>query len=233
MPAPKSTAQAVDTVKTVDLAPPSTSRPILVTNRPMMTNDPMLSVPTDTATEKPSGQPIQTAQASSGETPINREAPHIAPIHNESAVLAEDPVGTDSSSAEHVPQPKDSIDEPLPGESDREKSTIPDESEVAQPTQDTDQGQHAQKSDTGPSSDSGSKSSDTTTASDRDLELEQIIAKGTFAVSIGQGKRRRRKRIVITLCILFVTVMVLDVLLDLGILDIPTIPHTNLLNRSS
>lgn len=65
----------------------------------------------------------------------------------------------------------------------------------------------------------------------RTRKLEQLVASGTYAVPINAVRRKRSRTFVATMCVLALVLatLLLDVLLDVGIVDLPfSVPHTRL-----
>ena len=218
MAATKKSVQSLDGVK-ADSAPSSTSRPVIVTNRPMMASDPMLSsTPESSDAEKPSNEPVKTAPLAAGEKVINREAKNIAPVSAEAASAEETSSVTDKTNESAESAQTDVAK--IPGEADRERKDVPGETSAENAAEPSKNAEPAQTEDE-------NTSTEAPAASDRDLELEQLIAKGTYAVPIGQVKRRRRKVLLTMLFILLLVAVLLDVMLDMGMLALPGVPHTN------
>ena len=60
----------------------------------------------------------------------------------------------------------------------------------------------------------------------RSEDLEAIIAKGTYAVPINQVGKRRERILIGVLVIILLLAAMLNVLLDLGVVSVPWLPHT-------
>ena len=60
----------------------------------------------------------------------------------------------------------------------------------------------------------------------RSEDLEAIIAKGTYAVPINQVGKRRERILIGVLVIILLLAAMLNVLLDLGVMSVPWLPHT-------
>ena len=60
----------------------------------------------------------------------------------------------------------------------------------------------------------------------RSDDIELIIAKGTFVLPINQSGKRKERIIIGTLLIVLLLALMLDVLLDIGVVSLPWLPHT-------
>lgn len=79
--------------------------------------------------------------------------------------------------------------------------------------------------------DSGDEVSSEKTAEQARLEqLEALAAEGTYRVRISDDDGRNTRWLLILLFCIIAAVIALDVLLDLGLLELPGVPHTNLLD---
>ena len=57
-------------------------------------------------------------------------------------------------------------------------------------------------------------------------DIELIIAKGTYVLPINQSGKRKERIIIGTLLIVLLLALMLDVLLDIGVVSLPWLPHT-------
>lgn len=236
----KKPAKVMDTVRSGDTPPNPSSRPVLVTNRPFMAVDPMLTVGETTASgEKPSGEPVpKLSDNPTGAPRLTREGKNIAPVSNQGNEANENPAAKDSTAQETT---QDDQPEPEKPEPDQPETDAP---ETEQPVHRTggikitppkhgtsgDQDAPDELSETEPGSteEVSAESSEEDPEAARNLEIERHIAAGTYFVPIGQVKRRRRKIVIITVLVLLVAVVGLDLLLDMEILKLDSIPHTSL-----
>jgi hypothetical protein len=217
MPTPKKTGKVMDTVHPGDTPPSTSSRPVIITNRPYMTADPMLSTSDATGVndeEKLSGEPSGTAK----DTPhITREAKDIAPVATDSKAAAttetkevadnaEKPSTADTTAPKPEPAPAEPPQPATEGPVTEDTASQQTPDEVAKP-EDTDE----------PESDDEKK---------KQFEIEHHIAAGTYFVPIGRVKHRRRVVLALIVFGALFAVIMLDLLLDMDILHISGIPHT-------
>lgn len=176
-------------------------------------------------------QPAEREHASELATPnvaARREARTIAPpeVSSEPSAAAsstpEEPTGHGLAIVKAEPEApaKDSAAPETPSEPETSKSEAsepaqddiqnPDDEDVEEPKKNTDEN---------------------APTSARQAELEELIAKGTYAVPINALKHRRHMVVFeIVLLLLVLAVAGLDVLLDMGTLSLPGVPHTNFLS---
>ncbi len=234
MPASKKPTKVMDGVHPGDTPPPSSGRPVIVTNRPILTTDPMLSTDAvDTGEEKPSGE---SAATPSGVPKFTHEAKDIAPQQaTDETAEPESESKPESESAPEKPEVppaekpegealsyKDKIHITPPNEvkstPDEESSEVKDDSDDSSEDDDSaatpEQAERAEE--------------DPKTA--KEHEIERHIAAGTYFVPIGQAKRRRMAIAFIVFLVLIATLIALNILLDLDILTL-NLPHTNFLNN--
>lgn len=231
MSAPKKPAKVMDAVHPGDTPPTPSGRPVVVSNRPILTTDPMLSVEgvVDTSAEKPSGEPAVTP---SGVPKISRAAKDIAPVADklaETSVAAE--TASESMPKEAAPEPTEETAVRAPEKPDssekepaakREKMTIEPLHEV-KPSSDEDESEVKIEEQEPESTD---KEEDPKSA--QEMAIERHIEAGTYFVPIGQVKRRRRMLVTLIVLTLLAVVVVVDLLLDMGLLTL-NLPHTSFL----
>lgn len=227
MAVPQKPTQTLDGIKTDGVTPSTSSRPLIVTNRPMMASDPMLSAGSESETEKPSGEVSHTAPLV--QDVMGQTARTIQPTNSD---LASEQAAESRVEEEASPKPQND-------DNSNDQKPIPDETsfqaEESHAPENTASNEavsvegSASNEDTPQKSDTVKLSLENTQASDRDLELEQLIAKGTYAIPIGQVKRRRMKVLFLVLLVILAVIVILDVLLDLGSLSLQGVPHTDFL----
>lgn len=208
---PDKPARAIDAVHAGDAAPSSTSRPVIVTNRPYVTTDPMLneiSSPEQNAgEEKPSGE-SQDAPAPNvpkqEASPITHQVKAVAP----SGEHASD---SDSDEPEGVSPPQVTMEpEPEPEKPAEEAKDDEDDSETDGQITEPSRANQANNEEAA-----------------RETEIEQAIIAETYFVPINRVRRHRRTVVFTLVIILLLLVVVLDILLDLGVLSLPGVWHTN------
>lgn len=229
MPAERKPAKVMDGVHAGATPPPSSSRPVIVTNRPILSSDPMLNTDLiDVSQEKPSGEPLTRAD----DTPdITRDAKSIVPLAEITDQAATEDLPEQSEQTEagleeagviNSPQNENAQTEPL---SEAKHVSDSDEPQVKP-------GALSARDDVKTSDEPGRQEQEGADEDDpkvvREHEIERHIAAGTYFLPIGQTRRRRLAIAFIFVAVLFVALIALDILLDLDILTL-NLPHTNLL----
>lgn len=231
MPAPKKPARLIDAVHPGDTPPPTSSRPVVVTNRPILTTDPMLSVEgiDNTGSEKPSGEAPVTP---SGVPKITRSAKDIEPMANKQLETPQPSETAHESgmqeSITNTGKQTPTLNSEKPEATGkqmgpaREKMKIEPLHEV-RPSSDEDESEVKIEEQEPESTD---KEEDPKSA--QEMAIERHIEAGTYFVPIGQVKRRRRMLVTLIILTLLAVVVVVDLLLDMGLLTL-NLPHTNFL----
>ncbi|MCA9328094.1 hypothetical protein KDA14_06200, partial [Candidatus Saccharibacteria bacterium] len=211
-------------------------RPIVGT-RSYIASDPMLNEQVDdSVAEKPSGvESTATKEAAAEEPAVNREAKNIKPITeiSESKDTASEPdmgalpktdavEDTDTKPSAPVEDIPDAAEPKLVKD---ESAAVPEitEDATSSENEDTADGESSEVEEV------PQQTPEDEAAAAREAELERHIAAGTYAVPIGQVKHRRQKMILIFVFVLLLAVVAVDVLLDMDILKLSSVPHTNFL----
>ncbi len=218
MPAAKKPAKAVDIIQAGEAMPSPTSRPVLVTSRPIITADPMLSAEKRSQVvegERASGDPAGSV-VPVGETAVSRQAKTLTPLSPKNTTA--EPDVTEQESPGKGDGVGDEKDPPADANPRKPAQLHPVTTDEPAPDNDTTETTNAD-------SDKAEEPPEEAVASDRELELERMIAAGTYFVPIGQAKRRRILLTVIVGTILL-AVIALNLLLDMNILTL-NLPHTN------
>ena len=234
-------ATKIDDIKRPDKVTPNpTSRPVIVTNRPTLKNDPMMASD-DTKSEE-----------GSEAIPMTHSAKTIIPINPN--------VSPDPDPAEPDSPPKDV--ESMAGEDKEENSQSPEDTDTAQsetegdsrsepveevvPTASVEQDTKVSEHSVGegkPTSGAERDPEAAVTAEEaalaeekarRDQEVEDIIASGKYVVPIDAVQRRRSHIATVSLFILalVLALILVDAILDVGIVHVPSsIPHTHFFSK--
>lgn len=222
----KKPAKVMDTVHAGDTHPTPSARPVLVTNRPFMSVDPMLTAEqSGKGEEKPSGEPVaKPSDGPSGAPRLTREGKNLAPVINQVDEVAEQPASQDTTAQETV-QNETSEPEKLAAPPSEAEQTVHHTGgiKITPPKHDTPE----EPKDEPEEDETEAENNEENPEAARNLELERHIAAGTYFVPIGQVKRRRRKVILLTVFILLAATLALDLLLDMEILKLDSIPHTS------
>ncbi|MFZ1248794.1 MAG: hypothetical protein WAQ24_00570 [Candidatus Saccharimonadales bacterium] len=219
MPANNDKAKVLDGVHAGDTPPTPTSRPVLITNRPLMKVDPMLSV--DSA-ESPLENNIVGSSKQAAVTPQAR--PSVAKtIKVPSLSDTEKEVSTEVSQNENQ-APAEAIDHPE--EPAKPETTLPDESPKPTPT-------YSEKSEDTDEADSlidgtslSPEKAEPKEPTAEELEIERLIASRKYALPINRVKKRRMLAICLILAMIAAAIT-LNLLLDLGTIQLGGIPHTH------
>lgn len=257
----------MDVSRPSQVAASPTSRPVIVTNRPLITQDPMVAPNKDAAPEA-----SKTSSPKLAATPATPHAEKVIKPLKEAASEAEHEPDTEQSEAvpfhlgskEAEPEATDEKPEAKPGppevettddtggaeakdeasDTDTDNKDTPAEAESTEPAEDkTDAEEDAEK----PADDIVEYDSSeddkqinpeavkaSTEAQKRNDELEGIIASGKYYVPIDASGKRRTLIITIWLIVLtlVLAVVLVDALLDVGMLTIPGVPHTHFFSVS-
>lgn len=232
--------------------PNTTSRPVIVPSRPMVAADPMIAqsamdVLTKSGAEKSAGDPVGQLEHTP-ELVIDRMAKTVTPDEVEQQAETTPDVAADEKAKSTEPTlagvpPVDTaaakeLESPIieitkPAEvtqavdvapaSDEHKDESP--SEVANPLA------HSQSTfEMSESEDDETSDDDTTpekTTEQKQAEnIEKLIASRLYAVPIGKRAKRRARMILLTLLIVLLALITVDLILDMGFLKLPSIPHT-------
>ncbi|MCA9318147.1 hypothetical protein KDA06_00725 [Candidatus Saccharibacteria bacterium] len=235
--------------KTMDIHPAGTnpasltSRPVIVTNRPMAA-DPMLHVSNDDATANPSSEATEGTKIASSRH--SRTIDPLSTATHSQRVSAAEPDATAAQPTDTEPTegdttlpksdtPSTASEQPLLADSESvpagpRSSRAPVDSTTADPTVDTDDDQLADdEDDTHIDQIAGDTMLQEKTAEQlRREQLEQLAQKGTYALPIYTARRRRKSIIVGSIVGALLIVMLLNLLMDMQLFELP-LPHTNLL----
>ncbi len=212
----------------------STSRPVIVSNRPLM-QDPMMATVLSGKSE-PEAPMEAKDDATEDAQPLTPHAEKIIkPIETEVAEQAEAAADLPEQTAEKAPAAAETAPEAdaeaVATETEPEKTAEPkldkkDEPEPQPAVPDTIETDEADGDDkqTNPEAVKLSEAD-----RKRAAELEAIIASGKYAVPIDASGKRRTLIITIWLVVLtlLLAVVLADALLDVGILNVQGIPHTH------
>lgn len=199
-----------------------------------MTVDPMLTAEqSGKGEEKPSGEPAaKPSDGPSGAPRLTREGKNLAPVINQ-VDEAEQPAAEDTPAQETVQNETSEPEKPAASPSEAEQTVhhtggikiTPPKHDTPEEPKDEPEDDDETEADTAGETEAENPEENPEAA--RNLELERHIAAGTYFVPIGQVKRRRRKVILLTVFILLAAILVLDLLLDMEILKLDSIPHTS------
>ncbi len=231
MAANNDTPKAMDVLHPAQTAQPTTSKPVIVSNRPMIAEDPMIAKAVSAIDiEQPAGAPPLREQPPLADTATRREKTLTSPKTDDAAVPTDNlseppPTPDDAQSLEKPPLSKETSDIAMQNES-AVAGTMSGAHEVNRRDE---AGPKDALSDSVVAIDGEEISGQAIDDAEekRRLELEAMIAQGRYTAPIGQVAKRRQRTVIVTLFTILVMIVALDILLDVGILDISFLPHTS------
>lgn len=225
MPKLKTAPKVMDVVHPNNRQPSPTSRP-MVPSRPYMTVDPMLNIPKEDAIVSSVEQTAPTGAPEIDKAAIKAVATKVKPVTG--LIASTDDAEQARKEAVGIEQSLDEANDTMP--EPPEEPTPPVLSE-ASPVEDAKpENTNSDEAEAQPPEVQPMPTSDTTTAQNREEELERLIAKGTYAVPINTVKRRRARTAFALLVVLLAVLVALDLLADMNIITLPPgLPHTNFL----
>lgn len=231
---PKSTPTSTPKPKIFDVAKPgqvvpdSTNRPLIVTHRPMV-RDPMVTPPAASATTQQAPSP----ESSPITAPPAKKVTVQPPPATEESVTPNESAGEQSVTA---PEPETAVEQSSPVEpttdqteqSDKDDQPSAPSDETAENEEKIDDDQFGKA--ISPSQ-TASAQKDAQAASRAATENEKLIDSGKYFVHISDDRRKRSLRFAVigALLIILVSLICLNFLFDAELLDVPGIPHTDLI----
>jgi hypothetical protein len=209
-------------IKSADKATPSsTSRPILVTNRSVLGNDPMVNPADDASDAKPAG-PVTHAEKVIKPVSADLVAPEAedatAPLVGTEPEVPETPELSKPATEAEVPKSEAAVEaapEPTIEEDTTDAPAIPTSRDAAAESQ----------------ADEAKATAEAEAAVVRESELEGLINSGKYNAPINTAHRKRSRAIAVVLCILalLLAVAVADAAVDAGMVQVDGVPHTDIL----
>jgi hypothetical protein len=209
-------------------APSSSSRPIVVANRSILGNDPMVVGAPEVAegaadaaaagatTDAPSGG----SQTANEQPTIVHQGKTIAPLHTSVEETTEPTAAGEAEPAAEAAEPVAAA----PEEAGTSSTTTTDSEPAAD-----DEDNEAKAEAGGENVDAAQKTAEEADAKRRQ-ELEELVRKGTYNLPINAVHRKRSRALLVALLVLIVlAVVALDLLLDTGFIHLQGVPHTNFL----
>lgn len=210
-----STSKIIDVAEPDKISPDPSGRPVVVTNRPVLANDPMM------VEEKAGQAPMPTTAPV-----VTRQAKTISPISD--GITATDPVTDTEPPATPAPSVKSS-DEP--------ETSVPELTETSHSYKavTADAKEATPETGTIPTDEESALKKSAAEArllgeeEARRQELEALIAAGTYAVPINAVQRKKSRMVILLLCLLAVALaaVLFDVALDSHVISVPGVPHTH------
>lgn len=214
----------IDDVKSPSkVTPPSSGRPIIVTDRPVLASDPMIA---DKPAEEEKGASVPVVRTAKTIKPLNDDIKPADTAKEKTEPEAE-PAETDSKPAEAETTNKPveaAADEPGTGtatEPEAEKEPEPAEEKPAE-------GEPVERDNEAAAAAAEAEAEAARQA--REAELDQLAASGKYAVPINAVERKRTTRTSIMLVIVMVllSVALIDLMLDANMIElVQKLPHTH------
>ena len=197
----------IDVTSPNKVTPSSSGRPIIVTNRSVLSGDPMVVPAADT------GKPTAAE-------PVARTAKTIKPVNEDVKPADEEKADAPakSSSAETAETPEKASE----AESEAPESTSDDSS------QDTPADQPAQRDNEAAAT--AAEAAEEAARQAREAELEQLISSGKYAVPVNSADRKRTEHasIALTIFVVLLSLLLIDLMLDANIIELlQKLPHTH------
>lgn len=210
---PAPAKKIVDITHADEVAPGATARPVLASNHTMLVKDPMMAAPAENPTE------LLPASAEPG--PENHQAKTITPLTQQ----APEAEATKESKGE-----KDEKDEAKEDPEEKLEEVAPEKQPEPEATEDEPDKEADDEAEDTPAAELTDKKADAEEEARR-AELEELIESGVYAVPINAVHRKHSRvlLLVIALVLVVAAVVALDVLLDMGTIQIPGVPRTNFL----
>jgi len=200
----------IDVTSADKVAPSSSGRPIIVTNRPVLSGDPM--VVSTASADKPAAT-----------EPVARTAKTIKPVSKDMKPAAEEKVDN--------PEATPPVETPEKAPETEPKSEP--ETETPEPTSE----ESAQDAPADPPSQrdneaaaTAAEAAEAAARQAREAELEQLISSGKYAVPVNSADRKRTEHtsIALTIFVVLLALLLVDLMLDANIIElIQKLPHTH------
>lgn len=171
--------------------------------------------------EIPDPKPSEAAAAAEDSEPVSSGASEPSPAAETPASAAETPTLAAPSEPD---KPSPAPEKPKPAEAEPKPEAAPEPEIPEAPLSESEEA--AKKAD----ADSEAQAAEDA----KNQKLEELIASGTYAVPINAVQRKRSRMFVAAMCILalLLLVVLLDALLDVGIIKLPSvIPHTHFFSK--
>lgn len=249
MPAkPTGAAKIMDVTHPRNTQPDTTSRPVIVTNRPMIAADPMIAQSAaDVLTKSGAEKSVSQAElmSRSPDLVINREAESTNTSSSQTSSIKKDTQGT---SADELTKATDSLIGAPPVDRASVKTIPKPVVEATGQTQTTLSSNDAKpenlpsepdyrETTSVPRSELAFTDADSEELVDEDLRpqtdeqkqqkaMEALIASGKYAVPIGRIAKRRARVVLLVISTILLILLAIDILLDMGIISLLGIPHT-------
>jgi hypothetical protein len=227
----------VDVAASADTQPDTSSRPLVVSDRPILKRDPMMAEaaadPLTPTAAKLAEQPSEAEQVTSEAMPIGHQgrmmtSPDAVAIENvpEAAIVTGEktiePLGSKPSPATD----QDDTAEPTSAVEDNGGTNSEETQDIAEQDALIPEASDIQKAAKADAVDEA--------ALKRQAELDKLVANKTYFVSLGSSKAKRSRALAIWVILALVVLIVgFDVLLDAQVVKLSGIPHTHLIHTAA
>lgn len=242
---PLSTSKVMDVTHPSQARPSTTSRPVIVSNRPMIPEDPMINQAAQSAIdrEKPSGVPEISEAPKTPVLQVSKGKTIIPPGQSESpqSIITKpaDDVPRDETvqpvSSDQISKPAQTVDTSvIAKEPTAPKEKEPREKPVAlsfgaMPLKTEETIGFSSELKDGHVDEGNKEVKEKTREDERHEEIEEIIASGKYHVPIGEAAKRRGRKVLAIILVVLLLLVLADVVLDMDLLSIAGVPHTNFL----
>ncbi len=234
-------SKVMDVSHPKDSRPAQTSKPVIITNRSMITEDPMIAqaaseavakktIPEDASSSDPA------APEAESEKVVNRQAKTIKPVTTAAEPTAEVEVAEPETTAEETaPEPPAAADTPARAPGGIE-ITQPSETKLANETRQlenkepTEQAVEVDEPEVEiegaiETEDDDDSPHEKTSEEKRYDDLEALVASKKYAVPIGVAAKQKARLVLWMLLVVVLAALLVDLLLDMGIIEL-SLPHT-------
>lgn len=207
--------------------PAATGRPVIVSNRSYIKNDPMLNVQSDPVTPAKTEPEALAAEQPTPAEQVEPKAPKLQLV-GEKKIQPLSAQKPEESTPEVAEAPAEDT-APISAEPKEEKPAEPAEQPAPVETPTTEESDMAAKEAALLDAQLAPQAvPDTSEDQVRNEELERMIAAGTYAVPLNRKKRRRAWLAWTIIITIVVAIIVVDVLADMGVFTLPFgIPSTD------
>lgn len=227
-----SSPKIIDVAAPDQTSPDPSSRPVVVTNRPVLTNDPMMAASTDSGeTANLATAPVVSRQAKTitPSAEVGEATPAAASVEPDLPVdVTEAPTAEPETKISQPAAPAAEVTqtEPATVETDTPKDTLPPEPPVQEATPPSQPAPSYEQTASAKAADDERVLGE---AEARRQELERLIQFGKYAVPINAVQRKRSRVVIFLLCLLALVLAaaLFDLALDSNLISMPGVPHTH------
>lgn len=220
---PTTSKKIIDVSHPDETVPDTSSRPVIVTNRPMIKQDPMIAEKAAEEPEKSDESKPTKAASKTKEEPAATKKKSIAPLADEKIVI--EPIESDEAKDDQPAEEPEEVTASDKTEETVEESAKPsDQSKEKEPKESQAADENVQVDED--ATEKAKKEEEIDQAElDRQADLQKLIDSGKYALPIVDAHSRRYV-LGLVLLLIVLAALVLNVILDIGLIQLPGIPHT-------